>query len=146
MLHFEQRYFLQDFPIAYLTNSVSMLSCSHYHLHLEHIPFRYAHLHKVLQDLLAIQPRRPCPSNHAHKKIGGANLKLPVRSDAPGLSVNCAKKFAPRLDRENSSHLARPLLYSTSLISCTSPTHRLRLPTSTVCPSPRHSFPLFASQ
>ncbi len=28
-------------------------------------------------------------------------LKLPVRSDAPGLSSTCVTKFAPRLKRNN---------------------------------------------
>lgn len=95
----------------HLSNGVVELSGTDDHLHLKDVPFGHAPLNKTLQHLLLIQPdmseekQQGCEKTQPHCTHSDAYfpnthttyLKLPVRSEAPGLSNTWVKKFAPRL-------------------------------------------------
>lgn len=104
--------------VPHFSYCVVELSGSDDHLHLKDIAFGHAPLHQTLQHLLLVQPdisekntagvwentaacmymcllKLSC--TYLNRGLHATYLKLPVRSEAPGLNNTWVRKLAPRL-------------------------------------------------
>lgn len=79
----------------HFTHCIPKCSCSHHHLHLEHIAFRLCNRDNMSQHPNSVKPRSASTCNIILEPQFTPYRKLPVRSLTPGFNIVSAKKFAP---------------------------------------------------